>query len=377
MAFLTSFYLLQSHLETLIRALKDYIMDQKKEILKKSLSNLKKQLDFDPTAVDHLHYALYKFQDAVIAVLRGVSIKPHWMFALDNLVRNAVHVGLMILSPELAANLANLGDGVDEEDEADELSNSGVSTVNSTKVKHSGKESDEGKFLMDQVKLLKIENAKLLNELLESQRNFQSLVKSIPHDQGLFSEALRNLTQQLSMFTKSFERSVSFGYFSDEQNNRKSSLSIDNSPSLDESPPGKNLSIPPLFKNPQLKSPYNARQSHDLRLTDWLVRHGFDEDSRAAVLHGDFNYEDFIYETDKDDIRRIGLRTGTEVRMWRHIQSHRRKYKSYQLESNNPLTNGFACSSHDGNCNSYDSTSSATNSNSSNYDSCCGGEEKE
>jgi mitogen-activated protein kinase kinase kinase 5 len=298
-------------LETLIRALKDYIIDQNKETLKKSLSQLKKQLDFDSTAIDHLHYALYKFQDAVIAVLRGVSIKPHWMFALDNLVRNSVHVGLMILSPELGRNLAgqDRDDGGDEEDEVDELSNSGVSTVNSTKVKHhSNKEHEESKFLMDQVRLLRIENAKLLNELLESQRNFQGLIKSIPHDQGLFSEALRNLTQQLSSFTRNFERSFSFGYHSDDLNqNRKSSLSNDASPSLEDSPPGKKLSIP-LFKNPQLKSPFNARQSHDLRVAEWLNRHGFDDDARSSVAIADFTYEDFIYESDKDDIRRIGLR---------------------------------------------------------------------
>ena len=291
--------------------MKDYIIDQKKETLKKSLSHLKKQLDFDSTAIDHLHYALYKFQDAVISVLRGVSIKPHWMFALDNLVRNAVHVGLMILSPELGANLAGQerDDGPDDEDEADELSNSGVSTVNSTKVKHhSGKEHEEAKFLMDQVKLLKIENAKLLNELLESQKSFQNIIKAIPQDQAVFTEALRSLTHQLAAFTRSFERSVSVGYFSDDQV-RKTSVSTDASPIYDESPtgPGKKLSMP-LFKNPQLKSPFNARQSQDPRLIDWLVRNGFDGESSNLVANADFTYEDFLYESDKDDIRRIGLR---------------------------------------------------------------------
>lgn len=270
------------------------------------MNHLKNQLDFDSTAIDHLHYALYKFQDAVISVLRGVSIKPHWMFALDNLVRNSVHVGLMILSPELGANLAGQEreDGADDEDEADELSNSGVSTVNSTKVKHPGKNNEETKFLMDQVKLLRIENAKLLNELLESQKSFQILIKSIPQDQGMFSDALRNLTHQLSTFTRTFERSISFGYFSDDQT-RKTSISNDLSPSYDDSPTGKKL---PLFKNPQLKSPFNARHSQDARVTDWLLRHGFDEESRAVVTSADFTYEDFIYESEKDDIRRIGLR---------------------------------------------------------------------
>lgn len=294
-------------MEFICRTLKEYIIEQKKESLKRSLSLIKTQLDFDTTAIDHLHYALYKFQDAVISVLRGVSIKPHWMFALDNLVRNAVHVSLMILSPGLGENLAGQDreDCADDDDEGDELSNSGVSTVNSTKIKHlTGKDSGDKKFLMEQLKSMKLENSKLLNELIESQKSFHSLVKSIPQDHEVFADILRNLTSHMTNFTKNIERSISHGYFSDDQS-KKSSNSLD---SPEDVPQSNRKNSTPLFKNPQLKSPHGARQMFDPKLTEWLCRHGIDEESRQTIGFADFTYEDLMYESDKDDVRRIGLK---------------------------------------------------------------------
>lgn len=306
---------LKSHLEILIRALRDYIIEQKKEILKKAIDQLKRMLDFDSTAIDHLHLALYSFQDAVIAVLRSHSIKPHWMFALDNLVKTSVHAGLMILSPELGANLAghDRPDDVEvDEDEGDELSTSGVSTVNSTKLKHSLSKdlTEESGKLMEQVKILKRENTKLLNELVESQKTYQSLLKSQASDQSLFSDVLKGFMSQLSGFTRNYDRSSSFGYFSDrsaELPTPSPGAVIDETDSKTSSPGKKiNIALPPIFKNPQLKSP--LRQCHDQKLTEWLHKFGFDDESRVLISNADFFFEDFIYESDKDDIRRIGLR---------------------------------------------------------------------
>lgn len=270
------------------------------------MNQLKKDLDFDSIAVEQLYYALYKFRDAVITVIRSVS-KPHWMFALDSIVRHAVHVGIMILSPEFIPEFAvDLGDG--DDDEVDELSNSGVSTVNSAKIKHhTVKDSYNNKILLEQVKVLKNENFKLINELLESHKSLQSFLKA--NDGGI--DVLKGLIQQLSNFTRNFERTISLGYFSDDQN-RKSSLSTETaSPSPDENEKllsnvnSKKINIP-LFKNPQLKSP--LRQCHDMKLMEWLSKNGFDEEAKIAVGIADFTYEDLIYVSDKDDIRRIGLR---------------------------------------------------------------------
>lgn len=95
----THFSQFQSHLALLMRGLRDYIAEQNQEVIVTAIRTLKEELDFDSTAINHLHLAIYLFQTAVNEVLRMHSIKPHWMFALDNLVRNAVQAAITVLSP--------------------------------------------------------------------------------------------------------------------------------------------------------------------------------------------------------------------------------------------------------------------------------------
>lgn len=82
-----------------MRALRDYIVEQNQGVIVTAIRTLKEELDFDSIAINHLNLAIYLFQTAVNEVLRMHSIKPHWMFALDNLVRNAVQAAITVLSP--------------------------------------------------------------------------------------------------------------------------------------------------------------------------------------------------------------------------------------------------------------------------------------
>lgn len=52
----------KDHLKEMNEALREYIIQQNKETLEHAMSELKRRLDFDPTAIDHLHLALYSFQ---------------------------------------------------------------------------------------------------------------------------------------------------------------------------------------------------------------------------------------------------------------------------------------------------------------------------
>lgn len=271
----------------------------------------------------------------------------------------------------------NFDSGFDE-DEVDELSNSGVSTVNSAKIKHHTAKDHhhhyDVKLLLERVKVLESENSKLAQEALDSHKSFNNYLKS-----NDTTAVLKNLVQQLSNISRSYERCVSYGYHSDDHLN-KSSLSDTTSPSPDEIDKGipinnvstvntkkLNIPVPPLFRNPQLKSP--LRQCHDMRLNEWLTRNGFDEEAKNAIDIADFTYEDLIYFSDKDDILRLGLRAGTGVRLWKLILAHRKKFVTYQSEiRGEQFSNGFS-NEIGSNNNSYDSTSSTTTSNSS-YETC-------
>lgn len=77
---------------------------------------------------------------------------------------------------------------------------------------------------------------------------------------------------------------------------------------------------PPRIMQPKLSPNANRRlfihdnyarsptTSIDARLNDWLVKNNIDPISRNIVLSELFTYEDFVYELEKSDLHRIGLK---------------------------------------------------------------------
>ncbi|XP_014679517.1 PREDICTED: mitogen-activated protein kinase kinase kinase 5-like, partial [Priapulus caudatus] len=108
------------HLHVLIMGMRESIASNSKLYVHDTILTLKEDLKFAETALVHLKLALYVFQDAVNEVLKQHSIKPHWMFALDNLVRGVVNAAMQVLVPDGGLN-----------SETDEPTTSGVSTQNS------------------------------------------------------------------------------------------------------------------------------------------------------------------------------------------------------------------------------------------------------
>ncbi|XP_058826621.1 mitogen-activated protein kinase kinase kinase 15 isoform X2 [Topomyia yanbarensis] len=347
-----------SHLETLIRALRTYITEQKKEQLEAVISGLKKSLDFDSTAIDHLHLAMYSFQDAVITVLRSHNIKPHWMFALDNLVKSAVQAAIMILSPELGRNLAGQfrndeddddddditgrrtaggnaihgghGAAIDDEDDDGELSTSGVGTVNSVTLAKPAKLS-RSKVVNDQIMALRAENIRLMEDLYESHKTYNGVFRTALEGQSTGVEMVRTLAAQLVSVAGRCDSHISQGYASD----------LTDSPGVvDETDAANNNFLRPPNARLMTRTGHDRRtlvhagpasnlqnseveSEPDARLDEWLDQHGFNRIIRQLIHGEEFSYDDFLYHTDQEDVRRIGLKIGVEVRLWRAIRDHR------------------------------------------------------
>uniref|UniRef100_A0A8C8DLT3 mitogen-activated protein kinase kinase kinase n=1 Tax=Oryzias sinensis TaxID=183150 RepID=A0A8C8DLT3_9TELE len=87
------------HIIKLVTCLRDNIRSPNRQQLTRGLLELRSTLLASGIPVNNLQVVLFNFQDAVKKVLKQQQVKPHWMFALDNLLRQAVQDAITVLLP--------------------------------------------------------------------------------------------------------------------------------------------------------------------------------------------------------------------------------------------------------------------------------------
>jgi len=295
------FCLSEQHLAILIEGMKGYIENQNSQRspgpLQKAVQELRNALDYDGAMLNHLQLALYKVPEALNRVLRSHSIKPHWMFALEDLVRTAVQEAITILSPELGAHLGTVDSGADQpavfqqlqhmdhnmQELGDEgVSTSGVSTVNSGLGPPGGGGGGGGHNLMANLGRLREENRHLLTDLLKAQESYQEILKQSLSDQRV----------HLQMLSQSFAAS---------------SLAA------------------AANRDPVQRQAGVIEQPADPDLVNWLSVLGLSQGSVDRILGEDLTLGDVLDLMTRDDLKRLGLKAGPELRVWRAILTHRKE----------------------------------------------------
>nr|XP_045247403.1 mitogen-activated protein kinase kinase kinase 5 isoform X2 [Macaca fascicularis] len=287
------------HITTLIASLREFVRSTDRKIIATTLSKLKLELDFDSHGISQVQVVLFGFQDAVNKVLRNHNIKPHWMFALDSIIRKAVQTAITILVPELRPHfsLASESDTADQEDLdveddheeqpsnqtvrrpqaviEDAVATSGVSTLSST-VSHDSQSAHRS--LNVQLGRMKIETNRLLEELVRKEKELQALLHRAIEEKDQEIKHLKLKSQPIEI------------------------------PEL------------PVF---HLNSP--GTNTENSELTDWLRVNGADEDTISRFLAEDYTLLDVLYYVTRDDLKCLRLRGGMLCTLWKAIIDFRNK----------------------------------------------------
>ncbi|XP_017308517.1 mitogen-activated protein kinase kinase kinase 15 [Ictalurus punctatus] len=290
------------HIKQIICILRDFIRSPERRVMASTISKLKLDLDFDSTSINQIQLVLFGFQDSVNKVLRNHHIKPHWMFAMDNIIRRAVQAAVTILIPELQTHFGPASESEGAEKDADDVDveedgdfgtvenvapedtglTSGVSTLSSV-ISHDSLRPQHP--LGAQLARLKQETSRLLEELVQKEKEYQQVLRQTLQQRAHDLELFRLKNQPAAM--------------------NNGVLSVESpSPS------------PSIFH-------ITAEPEADKELSDWLKQQGADSETVDKFVSEDYTLNDVLNDVTKDDLQYMRLRGGMLCRIWRAIQRHR------------------------------------------------------
>ncbi|XP_069463757.1 mitogen-activated protein kinase kinase kinase 5 isoform X1 [Ambystoma mexicanum] len=286
------------HIAILVASLREFVRSTDRKIIATTLSKLKLELDFDSHAISQVQVVLFGFQDAVNKVLRNHNIKPHWMFALDSIIRKAVQTAITILVPELRPHfsLASESDTADQDDLEEEdhddrvgeqtvlrpitiseetVHTSGVSTMSST-VSHDSQTAQRS--LNVQLGRMKIETNRLLEALVQKEREFQTLLHQAIEEKDQEIQLLKLKTQPIDI-------------------------------------PGVSVCE---FEPCRVVA-------EDPELNEWLKDHNADEDTINKILEEEYRLKEFLHYVTREDLKSLRIRGGMVCTLWKAITDYRGK----------------------------------------------------
>ncbi|KRY77750.1 Mitogen-activated protein kinase kinase kinase 15 [Trichinella pseudospiralis] len=352
-------------LRTLLACMRKYIFDKDSTKVRTVADEIRCLISSGATSNTNIRLALYAFQDVMHYVLRQQRIKPHWMFALDNLIRSCVQCVVEMLLPDAVSNLS-------VQDSDGSSSYSSVESAKSPIVPSFGYNdfgftSSLAKQLRKELKDYTAENQRLLGELLKLYTCYQKLLRPLTeHVEQKLAATTNTTTTTTSSSTKcANSNSSSIGISAkkaEEQQQmmmsrrnsapatasliaaetRKCSLIVE-----EESIPCGVESSSSLGSNSDDQQDNSSHDSigavkdsssstkndtgsgvgaddGDDALVAWLKELNVDERSIAILTNHQYTLQDLMEMVTREELLYIGLKGGVCCRLWRSIISQRR-----------------------------------------------------
>ncbi|XP_044064371.1 mitogen-activated protein kinase kinase kinase 5 isoform X2 [Siniperca chuatsi] len=281
------------HITKLIICLRDNIRSPDRKKLTSSLMELRAVILTARVSTNSLQVVLFSFQDAVKKVLRQQQVKPHWMFALDNLLRQAVQDAITVLLPELKLQLQSsfeIEDSTPEELCADPDTPVGLGpdqleapadtqTTPTNEILPTASPNcptdrvlNTNCPLSEKLRDLRLETRGLLNQLSVKEREYQELLRN----------SLQRKQEQIDAL-------------------RKAAVTQDGELASQKS------------SNPEVKA-----------LVHWLKSIPVDQDTIDKLLSHEFTLDCLLYMASRDDLMYCGIRGGMLCRIWAALTARRR-----------------------------------------------------
>ncbi|XP_054903264.1 mitogen-activated protein kinase kinase kinase 5 [Poeciliopsis prolifica] len=284
----------EDHIITLIACLRENIRSPDRKQLATGLLELRSTLLAAAIPLNSLQTVLFNFQDAVKKVLKQQQVKPHWMFALDNLLRQAVQDAITVLLPELKLHLQlsfETEDSIPEEQSVDPdtpvvlgpyqpmapIDNQQAETGNENVTAARLGPPDEISFdrnctLSEKLKDMKVETRRLLNELSEKEREYQELLRG----------SVLKKQEQIDELRKAF-----------------------------------------IIEGSDLNSTERSN-AETKSLVCWLQSVPVDQDTINKLLAHEFTLDCLLHMASRDDLVYCGLRGAMLCRLWKAIKCRRK-----------------------------------------------------
>ncbi|RCN43997.1 hypothetical protein ANCCAN_10024 [Ancylostoma caninum] len=300
-------------LETLLDGMREFLLKKETKHIQDALDEIRCLLDYDTAKISQVNMAIFTFSDSIQPVLRRLDIKPHWMFALSNLIQSAVQTAISLLSPDVSAQLhvqdvASMAPSVGQRTSVSrESGQSEIELVDSSRPPSREERREERKEYLNNV----IDtNDKLREKLIAAQEELkQHLISAIAQTQSM-----RDMAAATATFMSALR----------------------GSPWRSTYPPMSNGLLPrnnatassPTHKNHKIVANHMI-DGHMSRSTEeliaWLRSLDVDDRSIRLIVAEQYTKQDIFEYVTREELLALGVSGGASCRIWRVVSEARER----------------------------------------------------